>query len=245
MEERTPLLSGGVGFGGARAAGVGGGGGGNGNKYYFLGGGSAGGETELGVVRELEELPEGALPAEFEPKVIINGGGYQQQQGQEEGKTTGVTNNNSRNGGGIVGFFQSLFQKTDQVHNPDYGMLKQRKAPIKVEPKVFFSNERTFMAWMHIAIILAGASVAIMASPVDDGDTETSKRNKIYGYITFPVAVAFIVYAMYQYVRRAYMIRMKLPGPYADYVGPTILAIMLMVSIVTQFAIKLYDMAGK
>lgn len=40
-------------------------------------------------------------------------------------------------------------------------------------------------------------------------------------------------------VKRSYMIRHKLPGPYEDTVGPTILAIMLMISITAQFAIKL------
>ena len=40
-------------------------------------------------------------------------------------------------------------------------------------------------------------------------------------------------------VRRSYMIRNKLPGPYDDAVGPTVLSIMLMVSIAAQFAIKL------
>ena len=40
-------------------------------------------------------------------------------------------------------------------------------------------------------------------------------------------------------VNRSYMIRHKLPGPYGDTVGPTILSIMLMISITAQFAIKL------
>lgn len=164
--------------------------------------------------------------------------------------------------------FAKLFgkKKSDPVHEPQ-SMIKQRKAPIKVEPKVFFANERTFLAWMHIAIILAGASIAILAF----ADQNDSPGSQIYGVIMLPVAVAFIVYAMYQCkfclimvffnfisnmhksspfwqyhnftdVRRAYMIRNKHPGPYEDTVGPTVLGIMLMLSIVCQFAIKLYAM---
>ena len=30
-----------------------------------------------------------------------------------------------------------------------------RKVPVKVEPKVFFANERTYLAWLHMSIILA------------------------------------------------------------------------------------------
>ena len=149
-------------------------------------------------------------------------------------------------------------------------MVKQRKAPIKVEPKVFFANERTFLAWMHISIILAGASIAILAF---SGSNE-NPGSQIYGVVMLPVAVAFIVYSMYQCksqmcimflcerprgaltdhpfllryfvspdVRRAYMIRNKHPGPYDDTVGPVVLGILLMLSIVAQFAIKLYSMS--
>jgi uncharacterized membrane protein YidH (DUF202 family) len=195
-----------------------------------------------------------------------------------------------------VGFFAKLFGGMGRSHKKDLIVaevrtVKPRKAPIKIEPKVFFSNERTFLAWMHVSVILAGTSVAILA--LSDYD---NIGKQLYGLIMLPVAVAFLVYAMYQckfrfdawmdlfvrtcdarivcvialfvclfvrqlfvltrqtvffpYVRksrwpillsdvkRSYMIRHKLPGPYDDTVGPTILAIMLMVSITAQFSIK-------
>ena len=46
----------------------------------------------------------------------------------------------------------------------------------------------------------------------------------------------------YSDINRSYMIRHKLPGPYEDTVGPTVLGIMLMVSITAQFAIKLVEL---
>ena len=96
------------------------------------------------------------------------------------------------------GLFSSLFgsSKKDPKHDhsiPSTSLLKQRKAPIKVEPKVFFANERTFLAWMHISIILAGASIAILAF-AEEGNT----ASQVYGIVMLPVAVAFIVYSMYQ-----------------------------------------------
>jgi len=72
-------------------------------------------------------------------------------------------------------------------------MLKPRKAPIKVEPKVFFANESTFLAWMHLSVMLAGASIAILAFAEDQ-----NPFSQIYGVILLPVAVAFIIYAMHQ-----------------------------------------------
>jgi hypothetical protein len=47
---------------------------------------------------------------------------------------------------------------------------------------------------MHLSIILAGASIAILAF---SGKTE-NPLSQIYGVVMLPVAVAFIVYSMYQ-----------------------------------------------
>ena len=69
-------------------------------------------------------------------------------------------------------------------------MVKPRKAPIKVEPKVFFANERTFLAWMHVSIILAGASIAILAF---SDHAPHRPGAELYGVVTLPVAVIFIV----------------------------------------------------
>ena len=119
----------------------------------------------------------------------------------------------------------------------DVGTLpRERKVPIKVEPKVFFANERTFLAWLHASVLLAGASVAIVAF------ADANPWSQLYGVMLLPVAISFICYSMYQYARRAAMIRRKDPGPYEDTVGPTVLAVMLMISILAQFAIKIYTL---
>lgn len=116
-------------------------------------------------------------------------------------------------------------------------LSRDRKVPIKVEPKVFFANERTFLAWLHASVLLAGASVAIVAFA-----DNSNPWSQLYGIILLPVAIAFICYSMYQYARRSAMIRRKDPGPYEDTVGPTVLGIMLMLSILAQFAVKVYTL---
>lgn len=140
------------------------------------------------------------------------------------------------NGGS--GFWSKLFGGKKERAYGDVGtLLKTRKAPVKIEPKVFFANERTFLAWMHLSVILAGASIAILAFA-----EEQNPLGQLYGVIMLPVAIAFIAYSMYQYARRANMIRHRHPGPYEDTTGPTVLAVMLMVSILAQFSLKLYAM---
>lgn len=131
------------------------------------------------------------IPLEFSPSFHPSHLLLHQQQPSQS------TNNNESGVG--VGFFQSLFGKKKKNaisprHDHSIPALKQRKAPIKVEPKVFFANERTFLAWMHVSIIMAGASIAILAFTDESGGV----GGQIYGIVMLPVAVAFIVYAMYQ-----------------------------------------------
>lgn len=147
------------------------------------------------------------------------------------------SNPRNTSGSGNVGFWGKMFgKKTARPYGEVGTLVKQRKAPIKIEPKVFFANERTFLAWMHLSVVLAGASIAIMAFADDN-----NPMAQLYGIMLLPVAISFILYSMYQYSRRAYMIRHRMPGPYEDQVGPTVLAVMLMLSIIAQFSLKLYS----
>jgi uncharacterized membrane protein YidH (DUF202 family) len=63
----------------------------------------------------------------------------------------------------------------------------------------------------------------------------------MYGLTLLPVSIAFVVYALRQYTKRAGMIRRREPGPYEDVKGPVVLAVMLMMAIFGNFAIKLVE----
>ena len=47
---------------------------------------------------------------------------------------------------------------------------------------------------MHISVILAGASIAILAF----ADSNENPASQLYGIVLLPVAIAFIVYSMHQ-----------------------------------------------
>lgn len=48
---------------------------------------------------------------------------------------------------------QPLLQRTAQ---------KRIALPVRVEPKVSFANERTFLSWLHFTVILGGLSVGLL-----------------------------------------------------------------------------------
>lgn len=39
-----------------------------------------------------------------------------------------------------------------EISEPSVRSSIPRKVPVKVEPKVFFANERTYLAWLHMAV---------------------------------------------------------------------------------------------
>eukprot|EP00555_Chaetoceros_dichaeta_P014448 CAMPEP_0198264254 /NCGR_PEP_ID=MMETSP1447-20131203/14978_1 /TAXON_ID=420782 /ORGANISM="Chaetoceros dichaeta, Strain CCMP1751" /LENGTH=218 /DNA_ID=CAMNT_0043953127 /DNA_START=33 /DNA_END=689 /DNA_ORIENTATION=+ len=110
---------------------------------------------------------------------------------------------------------------------------QQHCAAIKIEPKIFFSNERTFLAWIHTSVLLAGASIALSSFSQD------TLSHQLYGVIMLSISITFICYAMYQYSRRARMICKRSPGPYEAIIGPCVLGIILILSIVAQFVIQI------
>lgn len=200
--------------------------------YYFLGKNSEDYQGGTGGRRVVEGLPEGSTENEFAPRRVSEVGRHRSTGSRVTGNTPEEQ----------AGFFERIFgqKKNTRAANGEVGTLvKLRKAPVKIEPKVFFANERTFLAWMHLSVVLAGASIAILAFA-----EETNPLSQVYGVALLPVAISFIVYSMYQYQRRARMIRHRHPGPYEDTTGPVVLGVMLMISIVAQFALKLYSMVN-
>eukprot|EP00581_Thalassiosira_minuscula_P031069 CAMPEP_0183767800 /NCGR_PEP_ID=MMETSP0739-20130205/12404_1 /TAXON_ID=385413 /ORGANISM="Thalassiosira miniscula, Strain CCMP1093" /LENGTH=277 /DNA_ID=CAMNT_0026006739 /DNA_START=252 /DNA_END=1088 /DNA_ORIENTATION=+ len=214
---------------------------------------------------EIETLPEGSTAAEFEPRPVSSNSVTSPMPIAGRGSSPRhLASGGTKRSGGWFNFFQNVGKKSNAFEStggPGGGgggggtsvissHLHPRSAPVKIDPKVFFANERTFLAWMHVSVILAGASVAIVAFSDSHSRSHESQhspggavvQDQLYGVILLPVSIAFILYAMMQYSRRASMIRRKAPGPYVDIVGPTVLTVILMLSIVVQFSIKLYTL---
>ncbi len=104
---------------------------------------------------------------------------------------------------------------------------KRIAIPVRVEPKVFFANERTFLSWLHFSIFLGGIATALVGL----GD----RPAKISGYVFAGVSVLFAFYALYLYQWRARKIRQRDPGPYDDLFGPTMLVIVFLAAMSINF----------
>jgi len=100
---------------------------------------------------------------------------------------------------------------------------KRIALPVRVEPKVSFANERTFLSWLHFTVVLGGLAVGLL----NFGD----KVGKISAAMFSFVAMAIMVYALYTYHWRAASIRRGGRGPYDDRFGPVRLVCSLFVKV--------------
>ncbi|KAI9104854.1 VTC domain-containing protein [Phlyctochytrium arcticum] len=130
-----------------------------------------------------------------------------------------------------TGGLENLFKKSRDAR-PHQGRSEHKRIalPVRVEPKVFFANERTFLSWLHFCIVLGGLALTLL----NFGD----KVGQISGLVFTLLAMMFMVYALFLYQWRAQKIRNRDAGPYDDRVGPTVLVIALFFAILINFYLK-------
>lgn len=113
--------------------------------------------------------------------------------------------------------------------------------PVRIEPKVFFANERTFLSWVQFAIFLGGVGTAMIGL----GNTHAY----LCGVMLVGVAAIFSFYALYLFHDRSVRLKVKDVGPYDNIVGPLILTsifiLVMILSFVFKFPIKKNNMKVK
>jgi uncharacterized membrane protein YidH (DUF202 family) len=122
---------------------------------------------------------------------------------------------------------------------------KPRKIPMRIEPKTFFANERTFLSWLAMATTLGTISTAIAGFSVADADSKhkggiSQGTVELITLTLLPVSILMIAYALFTFYWRSEFIRRKQVGFFDDKLGPIVLALIVMVSLmlITGAAIK-------
>jgi uncharacterized membrane protein YidH (DUF202 family) len=120
---------------------------------------------------------------------------------------------------------------------------KPRKTPMKVEPKVFFSNERTLLGWLHMSVTLGALSAALLgyssANRQEGAGLQDNSGAQLIGFVTMPVAILFAAYAYRTFMFRRKYLRLKLDmGYFFDETGPLLLGTAMVASLVTVFVSK-------
>tara|TARA_B100000073_G_scaffold222605_1_gene185359 strand:+ start:70 stop:1821 length:1752 start_codon:yes stop_codon:yes gene_type:complete len=139
------------------------------------------------------------------------------------------------------------------VEAPDSRRLQTRHVPVKVEPKTFFANERTLLQWLSMAILLLFLGLGLMTletarSSVSGGTPNVSAAvfggghshaSAVCGVIIAPIAVVFMIYALWTFIVRAKRIARREPSTrYDDVFGPVALVVILCVVATASIALS-------
>ena len=117
------------------------------------------------------------------------------------------------------------------VFSPDVWIKDQ--GTLKVEPKVWLANQRTFIKWQHVAVLLASLSLGLFnAAGVDDR-------------VARALAVVYTVMAIFAgawgwgvYTWRSNLIRKRSGRDFDAVLGPCIVCIGLMIALILNFGFK-------
>ena len=136
---------------------------------------------------------------------------------------------------GNTGGNGALNAMNGQVHAKKFKAPKGKRihVPVRVEPKVYFAAERTFLSWLEFSIILG----SIAATLINFGDDVS--LTAAWGFTI--VALAGLLYSLVLYLWRVDMIRNRRAARYHDKWGPTILCIMLLCAVIVNFVFKISE----
>ena len=105
----------------------------------------------------------------------------------------------------------------------------------KIEPKIFFANERTFLHWLHAGVTLYTISAGILVF----ASVEDSQWGQWYAMSLLPIALGFCMYALHVFLWRADRIKTRVPGRWDDPRGPYILGTCIVLVLSINFFVKL------
>ncbi|WWC62681.1 uncharacterized protein I303_105278 [Kwoniella dejecticola CBS 10117] len=114
---------------------------------------------------------------------------------------------------------------------------KRIAVPVRVEPKVVFAAERTFLKWSHFAILLSGVSIALL-NFIDPKDSV----GMISALLFTITALMSITYSGGMYAYRIMKLRKRMAIDYHDKYGPTLLCAALIGSVLVNLVLRLREL---
>jgi uncharacterized membrane protein YidH (DUF202 family) len=62
-----------------------------------------------------------------------------------------------------------------------------RTTPMRIEPKTFFANERTFLSWLHMAVTIGSIAAALLGfAGVAESSTKAGMQARAHACVHLP-----------------------------------------------------------
>ena len=115
----------------------------------------------------------------------------------------------------------------------DPGNWIKDQGPPKVEAKVWLANQRTFIKWQHVAVLLASLSLGLYNAA---GANNNIARGLSIVYTVFAVFTSIWGWAMYMW--RSRLITERSGKDFDNMIGPFVVTVGLAFALVLNFAFK-------
>ncbi|KAK1657175.1 VTC domain-containing protein [Colletotrichum godetiae] len=110
---------------------------------------------------------------------------------------------------------------------------KKIYVPVRVEPKVYFAAERTFLGWLEYSIYVGTVAVTLL----NFGSKPTTMSFVVAGVFTL-LAIMSLCYSVVIYLYRSNAIRNRKAAKFYDKWGPSALCASLFIAVLLNFAFE-------
>ena len=115
----------------------------------------------------------------------------------------------------------------------DPGVWIKDQGPVRVEAKVWLANQRTFIKWQHVSILLASLSLGLFNAA---GENNAVARTLAVAYTAVALFALVWGYGMYMY--RNKLIRERSGKDFDSVIGPLVVCLGLAVALCLNFGFK-------
>ncbi|KAH6567095.1 hypothetical protein BASA50_011265 [Batrachochytrium salamandrivorans] len=117
----------------------------------------------------------------------------------------------------------------------------QTQAPpantIPPNPKVFFANERTFLSWLQLCLVLGAISIGLL--------NFSGTLGQATGIIFAIISIAFMFYTLIQFNIRANRLQKKEKGvSFEDMTGALVMITVVFVALALNFSFRMANPAS-
>ncbi|GJJ68581.1 hypothetical protein EMPS_00927 [Entomortierella parvispora] len=141
-------------------------------------------------------------------------------------KNNNMNGNNGNNGNNEND--EGLLRKKSTIRRKRFGFREKRtstapkraQAPVRMEPKVFFANERTFLNWLQFSVLLGSISLTLL--------NFGTNMTKLSGAVLTVITLLAMLYALgIFHIRLSNILSTKPNRQFHDRIGPTVLCVFL------------------
>ncbi|EFY90861.1 vacuolar transporter chaperone [Metarhizium acridum] len=110
---------------------------------------------------------------------------------------------------------------------------KKIYVPVRVEPKVYFAAERTFLGWLEYSIYIGAIAITLL----NFGEHPTPTSFLVAGVFTL-LAILSLCYSVGIYLYRSRSIRNRKAARFYDKWGPSVLCVSLFIAVALNFGFE-------